>query len=90
MIGAAFSGYAKFVKGYNILWFAAPFFPMWILIFKQYIKQPYQDIENSYSYILAKRAATCEHEKNRRQFDTAKFAKTPELVQLQEFLKARN
>ena len=28
----AFAGYAKFVKGYNILWFVAPFAPLWTYI----------------------------------------------------------
>jgi len=89
-IGAGFAGYAKFIKGYNILWFVAPFVPLWMLLYYQYVRQPTQQIENAYKYLLAKRAATCEHEQNRRKFDTAKFAKTPELQQLQEFLRSRN
>ena len=81
-IGAALTVYTKFVKGYNILWFVAPFVPVWTLLFYQYFRQPSQTIENGYKYILAKRAATCEHEINRRKFDTAKFAKSEELHQL--------
>jgi hypothetical protein len=76
VLGAGIAGYAKFVKGYNILWFVAPFLPMWALIYHNYARQPTQTIENAYKYLLAKRAATCEHEINRRKFDTAKFAKS--------------
>lgn len=70
LIGAAWTAcsglavYAKFIKGYNILWFAGAYVPLWSLLLYNYARQPHQQTENIYKYLLAKRAATCEYEKN--------------------------
>lgn len=64
VLGVGIAGYAKFVKKYNILWFVAGFVPLWGLILYNYARQPNQLLENAYKYILAKRIATCEFEKN--------------------------
>ena len=56
--------YAKFVKGYNILWFIAPFCPFWTFALYNWVRQPDQGLENCYKYLLAKRTATCELEKH--------------------------
>jgi hypothetical protein len=53
-------------------------------------RQPYQDIENCYKYLLEKRAATCQLEKNAQQFSKSKYAGSPELKQLQEYLTRNN
>jgi hypothetical protein len=58
------AGYALVVKRYNILWVAGAYAPLWTVILYNWSRQPQQPIENAYKYLLAKRAATCEHEKN--------------------------
>ena len=35
-LGAGIAVYAKFVRGYNMLWFVAPFAPMWMYLFYQW------------------------------------------------------
>lgn len=75
-LGAGIAGYAKFVKGYNILWFIGGFVPLWAWLYYDYFRQPTKTIENAYKYILAKRAATCEFEKNKKRFENSRFAKS--------------
>ena len=77
------AGYALFVKKYNILWIAGSYAPLWTLMLYNFARQPEQQIENCYKYLLAKRAATCEHEKNQARFAQNEFTKTPEFQQLQ-------
>lgn len=60
VVGAGTAGYARFIRGYNNLWFVAGFVPMWGYIFYNWARQPTQEIDNCYRYLLAKRAATCE------------------------------
>ena len=57
-LGTGIAAYALLVRKYNILWVAAPYAPLWTYIFYNYSRQPTQHIENAYSYLLAKRAAT--------------------------------
>lgn len=64
----ALAGYALLVKRYNILWIAGPYVPFWSIVLYNYARQPHQQIENCYKYILAKRAATCEYELNKSRF----------------------
>jgi hypothetical protein len=67
LLGAVCTGitvYAKVVKRYNVLWYVAGFLPLATYGFYNYVRQPNQEIENCYKYLLAKRAATCELEKN--------------------------
>ncbi|CDW88091.1 UNKNOWN [Stylonychia lemnae] len=90
LFGAGIGVYAKFVKKYNILWLAAGFIPMWALLLYNASRQPQQLLENSYKYLLAKRAATCEHEKNQARFNENEFTKTPEFSALQQALRERN
>jgi hypothetical protein len=47
-------------------------------------------LENAYKYLLAKRAATCEHEKNQARFNQNEFTQTPEYQTLQKALRERN
>jgi len=74
LLGAGISGYALFIKKYNILWTFAPFIPLWAYIYYQWGRQPTQEIENCYKYLLTKRAATCEMEKNKRAFNANSWA----------------
>ena len=39
--GGGLAVYAKFVKKYNILWFVAPFVPLWVYIVYNAVRQPY-------------------------------------------------
>jgi len=56
-------------------------------LYYNFARQPTQEIENAYSYLLAKRSATAELEANQKRFKEAPFAGTPELAQLQAFLQ---
>jgi hypothetical protein len=89
-IGAGVAVYAKFVKGYNILWFAAPFIPVWTYLLYNWSRQPTQEIENCYRYLLAKRAATCELEKNRKRFSENEWTQSKEFHDVQGLLRSRH
>lgn len=89
-LGAVGAVYAKFIRGYNILWFVAPFVPLWTYWLYAWARQPTQELENGYKYLLAKRAATCELEKNRKRFNELPFAKSKELHDLQAALRNRD
>ena len=70
--------YFRFVAGYNMLWFVAPFTPLVTYIAYQMGSQPKEQLNSCYRYLLAKRAATCEHEKNAKKFKQNEFTKTAE------------
>lgn len=76
--GAGVAAYGKFVKGYNILWLAAGFAPFWTYAVYNYFRQPTQNVENCYRYLLAKRAATCELDQNQKLFNQNGFVSSPE------------
>ena len=59
-VSVSIAVYARFIRGYNNLWLAGGFVPFWTYALYNYARQPTQGIENSYNYLLAKRAATCE------------------------------
>jgi hypothetical protein len=61
-VGFGTGGYMKFVKGQNILWFGAAFLPLAITGTVMYNRQDEIAKANAYRYIIAKRAATAEHE----------------------------
>ena len=82
-LGTVVAGYAKFVKRYNILWFVAPYVPLWAYLFYNWGRQPTQEIENSYNFVLAKRSATAALEANRSRFASASFAGSSEVAQIQ-------
>lgn len=81
-LGAGIAGYALAVKGYNILWTVGPFVPLWVYIIYQWTRQPKQDIENCYKYLLTKRAATCELEKNKKKFHGNEWSKSKEIHEI--------
>ena len=56
----ALAGYAKFVKGYNVLWLAGAFVPFLGVMLWNHVKQPETHLNNMYSYLIAKRLATVE------------------------------
>lgn len=58
-LGTGISLHGFFIKKYNILWLAAGYFPLWCYMFYNWARQPTQEIENAYRYLLEKRAATC-------------------------------
>jgi len=87
---AGIAGYALFIKRYNILWAVAPFAPLWVYLYYNWLRQPQQHIENCYKYLLAKRAATCELEKNKAKFSRNSFVGTKEYGALQTWMKNHN
>ena len=66
--GTAMAGYGLFVKKYNMVWTFGPYLGLWIALLYNWARQPQQDLENKYKYIVAKRAATCALEMNRVKF----------------------
>ena len=50
--GAGLAVYAKFVKGYNVLWFGAAFVPFLGVKLYNSVKQPTQHLQNCYAYLL--------------------------------------
>mmetsp|Transcript_41958 Transcript_41958/g.40268 ORF Transcript_41958/g.40268 Transcript_41958/m.40268 type:complete len:108 (+) Transcript_41958:361-684(+) len=75
-----------FIKKYNILWLMAPFLPVHFLLLKDIASPHKQNIENAYKYILTKRAATCEYEKNKAVFASKEYASSAEYKQIQGML----
>jgi hypothetical protein len=57
---SAFAAYAKFTKGLNVLWLAGAYIPFLSVCLYDSNKQPRQHLNNCYSYLLTKRAATVE------------------------------
>jgi hypothetical protein len=84
-LGTLAAGYGKFVKGYNILWFVGPYVPLWSFILYNHTRQPSQQLENCYKFILAKRSATCELEQHRGNFKEIGRAKS-----LVDYMKRQN
>ena len=89
-IGAAFGFYGRFAKGYNNLWLLAPILPLltWGLV--QEARQPTTLIDNTYRYLIAKRAATAEFEANNAKLLENEWAKSAEFAALQGSLAANN
>ena len=89
-VSASIAGYGRFIRGYNNLWLVGGFVPLWAYLFYNWARQPEQEIQNCYNYLLAKRAATCELEANSKRFNQNEFAQTEEYRQLRQALEARN
>jgi hypothetical protein len=66
--------YARFIRGYNNLWLINGYVPLWSYIFYGACRQPNQEIQNAYNYLLAKRAGTCELQANTSRFNKNAFA----------------
>ena len=89
-LSTAIAGYARVIKGYNNLWLIGGYVPLWTYLFYNYARQPTVEIDNTYRYLLAKRAATCELQSNQSKFLQNEFAKSDKLGQLKAALEARN
>lgn len=63
-ISGSIAMYGRFIKGYNTLWLVGGFFPLAGYVIYNYARQPSQEIQNCYNFLLAKRAATCELQSN--------------------------
>ena len=88
--GAGYSAFALFVKKYSIVWTFTPFIPLWFLLYWNHIRQPTQELENAYRYIIAKRAATAIHDRSRAQV-MGKLNEYPtELESLKSYLLKNN
>ena len=59
---AGLASYAKFGKGYSVIWLVGGFMPFVSCAFYNYFRQPEPIIQNAYNYILAKRSATVDYE----------------------------
>ena len=67
-----------------------PFLPLATQWLYNWARPPVQKIENSYKYLLEKRAATCEMEKNAKKFNELPVAKSKEFQSLQALLKKQD
>lgn len=63
-VGGAFGLWGKFAMRYNWLWLLAAPIPFLAGLAVNRARQPQDDLQNAYRYLLAKRSATCEMEKN--------------------------
>jgi len=61
--------YARFLRGYSNVWLIGGYIPLWSYLFYGAARQPTQEIQNCYNYLLAKRAATCELQANTARFN---------------------
>lgn len=68
--------YARFIKGYNTLWLVGGFFPLAGYLFYNWARQPDQELQNCYKYLLAKRTATCELQTNAKKFNQNEFVQS--------------
>ncbi len=75
-LSASIAVYARFIRGYNNLWLVGGFIPLWSYLLYNWARQPEQEIQNCYNYILAKRAATCELQSNSKRFNQNAFTQT--------------
>jgi hypothetical protein len=89
-LSTAIAGYARFVKGYNNLWFVGAYAPLWTYLFYNYVRQPTIEVDNCYRYLLAKRAATAELQANQARFVQNGFAQSEKLGALRAALESKN
>ena len=89
-ISVSIALYGRFIRGYNNLWLIGGFAPVWAMIFYLYLRQPKQEIQNCYKYILAKRAATCELQANTKRFNQNAFIQTEQYKAFRQALATRN
>ncbi|CAI2380341.1 unnamed protein product [Moneuplotes crassus] len=87
---AFYALYGKFVKRYSIVWLIMPFAPTWLYIFYNYMNQPQQDLENAYQFILTKRAATAEYQKNKAKVESVLNKFPTEKTELTNYLKSHD
>ena len=66
---AATAVYGKFMKGYAIVWLWMPFAIYGAFSLKARSNPDPQIVENAYRYIIAKRSATCVHDKNKQEME---------------------
>ena len=88
--GAGYAGFAKFIKGYSIVWLIGPFVPLWTYLLYNWARQPTQEIENAYRFLINKRAATAAFEKNNQRFKEAVADYSDEINQLKHHLTKKN
>uniref|UniRef100_A0A7S3JNK8 Uncharacterized protein n=1 Tax=Euplotes harpa TaxID=151035 RepID=A0A7S3JNK8_9SPIT len=88
--GAGCAAVALLVKKYSIVWMVTPFVPCWLFLLYNYARQPEQDLENAYRYLIAKRAATSLFERNRSKVLETLSQYPNEKEQLAKYLKNNN
>ncbi len=73
-----------------MLWVVGSYIPLWMGILYNWARPPYQELENCYKYLLAKRAATCAMEMNKARFNKNSWAQSNEAKQLGDALREKN
>ena len=87
---AGYSAFALLVKKYSIVWIWTPFVPLWFLIYWNHLRQPTQELENSYRYLIAKRAATSTFDRSKTQVMNKLNEYPNELQSLRSYLLKNN
>ena len=82
LAGATIGAYGFFVKRYNMLWIPAGFAPFTTALVMNHLRQPVEEMQNAYRYLLEKRAASCVYEKTGRQLQ----AECEEVAQMKDLL----
>ena len=90
MTGASFAlaGYGRFVRGYNNLWLLAAVIPISLTSLVMGSRQPSLLIDNAYRYLVAKRAATAEFEKNQARLQSNEWAQSADFHNLSASLSS--
>ena len=86
----ALAGYAKFVRGYNVLWLVGAYVPLWTTLAYQLARQPTQLYNNCYNYLIAKRTATVQLQEGATNFSQNAFTSSNEFSSLKSQLIAAN
>ena len=76
------AGYAKFVRGQNVMWLVGSFIPFVSVMVYNHVKQPAQHISNCYAYLLEKRSASVEFRQGESLFNSNAFVSSPEFKTL--------
>ena len=88
--GGALGPYAVFVKGYNILWLGGAMVPFLTSLVYNHSRQPSQYLQNCYSYILSKRQATVEMQKNAHLLNDLEITRSKEFKDFKNYLVSNN
>ena len=90
IVGIGLTSYMRIAKGSNNLWLIGGFAPLASAMLYNWARQPQTELDNCYSYLLARRAATCELESNMARYQELESTKTKEFEGLSTHLAGNN
>jgi len=84
--GVLGTAYTMIYHQKGFVWWIAPFLPLVFYVLYNRIRQPTENLANSYRFILAKRVATAQMAEHEKEFNLLK-RNNPKLHELSEYLK---